>query len=442
VACAFCGLIWFELISAVGASSGGTTGVAGAILGPSASAKATGGHVSILALVVALITRPQNWIGNLWGNRVDILATIGPGGVIGALEPAVVGIVGVILLQANLAGRLFSTPGFQQFPVAPLTAVGTILIVSWAVQKWVNADLLRLRLAWVGIAFICVNSALWAAIWIPAVPGRWLHTSSAQASVLTSFRSAIPLDAEVVASNGVVGGFAQREQVYACGESIVSDWCGRIPIRRRTVYFIVAPNAGIEGAAPAVALSAVGDLVNRLHAEVLRNQAGVFVLRWDAPAGTTALGPLGLGSSIPAWTVPGPGGAVEVGGAPPSWGVLSRGGPGYVVSGDYWTRPPGEYAFHVRFDRVGATFAVEVWNVSAKTLIARDQYVETGTPLDVTIPVRVTDLPNRNEPYSGLGAYTITPLAPPPGQVIELRIECQTPGGVKVSSISLRASER
>ena len=63
--------------------------------------------------------------------------------------------------------------------------------------------------------------------------------SDPAAALLNKTLAKLPPNAEVVASHGVVGAFAERLYLYQVDQ-------GAIPINRRHTYFIVAPSQGIN----------------------------------------------------------------------------------------------------------------------------------------------------------------------------------------------------
>jgi hypothetical protein len=335
-----------------------------------------------------------------------------------------------VLTEGNIiSSGLFSTPSFQQIPLADLTAVGAVLVISWGAARWSTRSQWALRTTWAVIGVFGINALGWELVWIPQLLNEWLTISPTQGALLANVRSMIPTGDEVVAANGVVGAFAQRPQIY--------DWGGVVPVKTRTVWFVVPTQAGIEYP-PEQSLEAINYLVSDLHAQVIDARSGIFVLRWEAPAGTRTVSTTGTQPTVPGWSVAGAAGAPRLIGPSSSWQAVATGQPGYIVSGDYWLRPPGRYTFRVRMS-ASRPFTIEVWDVRSGILIARDAYVASGRNLNLSIPVIVTARPNLTPPYSGLGPFSITPVQPPPGQVLELRVVNPGGTGLGVSSISLRA---
>ena len=429
LACVVAGVVWLSVVSRLGGTA--AANVSAKIILESGHQGSAAAHPSILALASAMVAHPSVWMDPLWGHRLNIFATIAPAGVLGAFSSWTVGIAGIVLTEGNIVpSELWSTPSFQQIPLAALTAVGAVLVISWGAARWSTRSQRALRITWAVIGILGINALGWGLVWIPQLPSQWLRTSSTQAGLLASVRSRIPLGDEVVAANGVVGAFAQRPQIY--------DWGGVVPVKTRTVWFVVPTQAGIEYP-PEQSLEAINYLVSDLHAQVIDARSGIFVLRWEAPAGTRTVSTTGTqAAAVLGWTVAGAAGAPRLIGPSSSWQAVATGQPGYIVSGDYWLRPPGRYTFRVRMS-ASRPFAIEVWDVRAGILIARDAYVASGRNLNLSIPVIVTARPNLTPPYSGLGPFSITPVPPPPGQVLELRVVNPGGTGLGVSSITLRA---
>lgn len=420
---------WLAVTAKLHGAGGGSQPFVNAISSGSSTLPGNG-HSSILDLVVSVLTHPLFWVGPVWTHRVNVLATVAPSGLVGVGATWVIGIAAAILIPANFAASsLLSVPGYQQIPLATLTTVGTILVVVALLQR-VPARHPAVRVAgWATIGVLGLNAVAWGYVWLPQIRNQWLHITYAQGTTLASARAAIPGQDEVIASEGICGAFAARTWIYTSG--------GVVPVRTRSVWFVMAPSMGIEPEPSEAAFASIGHLIDDLHAELVTRRNGVFLIHWVAPALTTTVDTTGSGTSIPAWTVPGAAGAVVSVGPPSAWHVVATGAPANVISGDFWNRAPGRYTFDIRLARVGGPFAVDVWDRTARARIARVTHVGTARSIDLRVPVTVLARRNVVPPYSGVGPFSIQPLQPQPGQVLELRISSRVAGGLSVSSIAL-----
>jgi hypothetical protein len=117
-----------------------------------------------------------------------------------------------------------------------------------------------------------------AAVVLPRIPSHWLMVDGSAAARLSTLEREIPPSAEVVASQGVVGRFAGRQDVFTYYGS------GTYPVMRRTVVFVITPDEGPKVSGNELngdARAAVAVLESRLGARVLADRAGVYGLEWS-----------------------------------------------------------------------------------------------------------------------------------------------------------------
>ncbi len=122
------------------------------------------------AIRIARVNFHEKWgilLQTLWFNRTNLYASIAPNGGVCFFFPATMGVAAVILLADGLIrSSLWSTPQlFQAIAVMPFTAVGTIGILAWFLNR------LSLRhyvqyLAWGLLLAVAVNSLAWALVWL------------------------------------------------------------------------------------------------------------------------------------------------------------------------------------------------------------------------------------------------------------------------------------
>ncbi len=404
------------------------------------------------------IQHPGRALSVLWGHRLNVLADLSPVGWVGVLTPWTIGVPLVVLLTNNTTPfSVFSIPTFQSAPVYGFVAVGTVIVLAWLaagqfrLPAWFGQLPARLgkrgrhaaallggrtvtvpRWLALGVALlIAVNAVVWAAIWLPPMKSTWMRISARQAQVLDSVAGQIGPDDEVVVSQGIVGRFADRSDVYD-----LTAGNNHIPMTAHNVWFIVVPNAGIETQSVNGALGTILQLT-RWHAQLVSHAAGIWAFRWRPSPSVHTLNFPDRPETIPAWTVPGRAGVATLEGAVSDWRVAANGKAGYIVSGDYWKRGLGRFVAGVSLSSDTVTY-LEVWNVNGNQLIAREQVPPTnGRREEVTAPFPSSAAYSNVTSYPGWGPFRIQPVPGPPGQTYEIRLWTPEGGVAEVYTISL-----
>jgi len=376
------------------------------------------------ALIKGILTHPMLSVRTILAKRIDIWANLGPVGFLGAGSALLLPVTVVTLLANNLfPGLLFSAPGFQSLALYVLLPAGTISVLTWLHR--------RHRKVAVTLSVVLLAQALaWAVVWLPRIPGDWLRIPESAAATLTATAARIPSDAEVVASQGVAGGFSGRKVI----EPLMSP--GQVPVHGET-WFVIVPTAGIETLSTASSMAFISELAGPLGATLVTNANGVWVFRWNPPTGTSSVTvPTGL-LPIEAWTSAGAAGRADVGGPVADWHVTDTGGAGYVSDGMAWQVPAANYQAEVTLSTSGPV-NVEVWDDTSNTLLARRVVPNTGGVQQITMPVLAPDTAGAAA-YSGWGPFRTEPIEPPPAQRLEVRV--WSPGGevVNVYSADLTA---
>jgi hypothetical protein len=381
-------------------------------------AGATGSPLTLSALVKGILTHPLISLRTLLEKRTNIWAALGPTGVLGMASPLLLPMAAVILLENNLFhGWLFSAPGFQCLALYALLPVGTVAVLTRLCA--------RHRKTAIALSVLVVAQALaWATIWTPTVPGTWLRVPSGTAATLAAVRAHIPGDAEVIASQGVSGGFSGRKYI----EPLIS--AGHLPIRGQT-WFIIVPTAGIESLSTASAMAFISELAGPLGATLVTTANGVWAFRWDTPVGTSSVTVPGGLVPLEAWTSPGAAGRADLAGPVSDWHVSATGSRGYVSDGLAWQVPTGAYRADVTLSASGPV-NVEIWDDTNNTLLGRQAIASTDGAQQVEMPV---DAPAASASvYSGWGPFRTVPVPPPAAQLLEVRV--WSPGGEAVNVYS------
>lgn len=388
-------------------------------------------NASVATLAVALLEHPSRGIAVLWYNRWNVYADLAPEGLLGLISVPVTGLGLAVLLENNLIHTYgFSSPQlFQSIPIMPLMVVGTILVLAYVASRVDRHKWLRWAVTCL-MALTTINVLLWAVLWIPRLPHHWVKTSTAQAHTLRQLRQQISPHAEVLASNGFVGMFADRQWDYA----VWSLKLHTLPIHKRTVYFILSEFAGIDVSSPSVEASVVSYVSRLPNVHLLFDRDDIWAFEWHPAPRTTSLVLPKNTDSVPAvlfttplsTTVPSPAGPYLAG----------TGNIGYILDRYYARETPGTYQLRITFSNT-VPINVEIWNATGNHLIERrDLPVVSGIHTDRLIFQNTKIFPSRT--YHGWGAFQISPALPIANN-IEVRVWEPRHGLVNIYSLGIKA---
>ena len=388
-------------------------------------------QLSLGALAKGIASHPLGVLRVVWAKRLELWANLAPSGLAGLGDPLILPLMLVVLLANVLfEGLLFAEPIFQDLPVYVLLPVGTVVVLGWLMHR-------RRRAALLLTGLLAAQALGWALVWAPQAPGQWLRVSAPTAATLARIEAAIPASAEVIASQGVVGEFAERADV----EPLRTP--GTIPVRGGETWLVIAPAQGIEIQSTASAVALIGELAGPLHAALVTHAHGVWAFRWRPPQGVHSLSVPGELAPLPAWAAPMAPGAVGrsvMTGSPGTWHVTSSGGRGYVADEIAWQKPPGRYQALVTLSAAGPV-NVEVWNDTGNVLLARRSIPASNGVESVVVPVDAT-LADRAGAYSGWGPFRANFIPPPEGERLEVRVWSPGAGTVNVYSADLIGAGR
>jgi Predicted membrane protein (DUF2079) len=396
------------------------------IYGYLTSASTAGGKLSTVQLVEGVLRHPFNVLRTLWDKRANIWANTAPAGLPGLgfvwLFP-----VALIVLAANnlYPSLLFSAPGFQNLALYITMPVGTVAVIAALTRR-------HRQLAIALTVVVLCQSLGYAAVWLPRTSGQWLRISAPAAVTLARVETEIPESAEVIASQGVLGRFADRLDVHALYGP------GPLPVVSRQVWLVVVPFQGLEAMLPSASLQLVAELAGPLHAQLIARANGVWAFRWTPAAGTRTLDVPGGSGSLPAWASPGAVGRPVTSGPVRTWHLTSTGGRGYVSDGVQWQEQPGQYLADVLLSSTGPV-NVEVWNASCDVLLTRRSLPSADLAEPVTLPVRLApSCPTAS--YAGWGPFQARFLPPPAGRRLEVRVWSSGDEKVNVYDIGMSAA--
>jgi hypothetical protein len=385
--------------------------------------QANGGAAQAINAYIAEVSGDPFRIAEiLWDGRVNLIANLAPGGLVGIGFPVILPLALMITVSDALLGPHWGAPLFQNMPLYVFLPVGTVAVLAWLLQ-WHR----RTALVLAGVA--AAQAIGWAAVWGPQMPVHWLRVSNAESATLASVLASIPGSAEVAASQGVLGRFSGRTDAYPLfyGTSI--------PVRRDT-WFVILPTSGVETLIPATSMALIGELAGPLHATLVAHANGVWAFHLTPSPGVTRVHISGGSSPLPAWAGAGAASRPVLDGAVSGWHMAATGATGYVSDGMEWLENPGRYRAEVTLSASAASgnpVNVEVWDDNTYTLLARRAVTQTDGIQQIMLPVAVPAEPDQTV-FRGWGPFRAEFVSPWRGQNIEVRV--WSPGGVAVNVYS------
>lgn len=386
-------------------------------------------HVSVVTLGIALLEHPMRGVKAVWLNRMNLYGGIAPEGILGLVALPVVGLAWVVLLENNLiSGHLFSTPqSYQGLAIMPLMVVGTITVLSWISSRWDHYPF-RKWLASGLIGLVGINAIFWAATWIPRLPHQWVRISASQAQILRHLKNDIPSDAEVVASNGFIGTFADRQWVYAL-------WAipnHTLPIHSRQIYFILSPFVGTDVLSPAISASVIAFVRALPHVQMIAHQDLVWAFVWHPSSTQKTLVLPNKATAVPAWMFATPNGVVVSATKPY---LSSNGDRGYLLDHYYAREGPGTYHVAITVS-TSVPMDIEVWNATGNLLLARRVFPAVAGIHTVSILFHnVVVFPSHT--YHGWGPFQISPSTSSQNN-LEIRVWVPEKGIVNLYSVQMQ----
>lgn len=383
-------------------------------------------HASLSTLLVHIASHPGVVAAALWAHRVDIWANVSPPGLLGVLDPLVLGAcLPALLANELIRGYIFGEPLFQSVVVYVAVPVGTVLVLGRLYRRVP-------RLAVVLAVVVACNTIGWAFVWLPRVERTWLNVvPPGSAAALARAEAMIPTSAEVVTSNGVMGRFS--DHVYLYQEPGPG---GDVPVRAPDVWWVIAPAVGID-LVPAEASDAlVAALAGPMHAQLIMHRGGIWVFRWLPSRHIHNIrAPSPASGSVPAWSFGGPSGVAVLSGPSFSWHLGSDGSAGYVLDKDYWLEPPGLYRVTVTLASSVPTY-VEVWNATGDVLLTRRELPPTNALSAVSVTVNARQY-YRPKQFTGWGPFRALFVPPPSEDQLEVTIWSPGSGVVEVKGVEV-----
>jgi hypothetical protein len=381
-------------------------------------------------LLHAIVEHPNRPIRAVWSVRKDIFADIASGGILGFFSPWAFGVSLLVLLEGSLTGQaLFIQPFVQNsLPAILLVPLGTIMIcIALAASRHRWRQILSASVALLALLYVLG----WSHAWLHRVKPTYLSVPAAGAHTLQRALNHIPTNDEVIVSQGVAGPFAFRKWLYI----LFSTSRETYPVHGRTIWFVIAPDVGIETEADTGAEAQILQLINHFQARLVIASHDVFVFKWLAHPHQSEI-TFSRNPSVPAWILYGAYDFHKPPGSPSTWHV-STSQRGLFVFGDRWTLTSGEYTARVRYSSIRPVEA-QVWDDSTSVELTQMLLPPTAGKV-VTSSFQGSFVSSLSQPQvGGTGLFQVQSAPPPAGDSIELRI--LNPGKTKVSVYSLGLS--
>ena len=274
------GLGWIVATSAVGAAG------LGGRLEHQGYGYLTGTKSGPVALVLGIahhLPAVAHLLSTRWPLVVALLASAA---LIGVFSPWASGISVVVLAPSVLnANPTFLFLSFQNWPILPFVLVGSVMVLLRVLGSRQRGGR-QLRVA--AVAWCVFAVGLTAALGIPAIARIWIPVPSTAAAALDRAEARIPADAEVVGTVGVVGRFAQRDEVFPFPFQYHPTTTGPLtyPVARPSVAFVFVYQ-GRANAPADYTTASIAYVTRTLRARTLVSEPGVRVLLWNPPPGTS-----------------------------------------------------------------------------------------------------------------------------------------------------------
>jgi hypothetical protein len=425
---------WFILVAALHlVSVGGPLAYASIINGGATDTNRAGtgvaAGVTYGKILGVALHHPLNVVRALWANHANLWAPVSAAGILGILWPPALVPAVVVLLEGGFA-RGFSIPSFQNIVIAPLIATGTVAILLKVEARTTIA--MRRRVSLVA-AILLVNSITWATIWFPRVQRQWIDVSSASSRVLAQDLARIGPGDEVVVSQGVAGPFADRDWVYTLTQEPM-----RVVLAQRRVWFVMAPDVGIEIWTPSQTLGAIGQLEHTRGVRLIDVSGGIWLFQWTPPRTLRAFT---LGSSARA-AIPGSQAVGTAGVARGSGSgsyASSTGAAGYVSEAFYTGTQVGAYRASVRLSAT-IPVTIQVWDYSRSRLLGEAK-VRRGRGVGAVILDVHLRRTVGQQSFGAVGPWSIEPIVQAGDAIgVRVRVDRSRPGAVRIYSVGFSTS--
>ena len=416
----------FEMIHLI-APEHANNGITGTIYSYYLDAGQNSVSAGLQTVAVSALRHPLRVLGVLASSAENIFANVATTGLIGWLHPLAIGITGVSYLESGLVpGSAFSQPGDQNAATYPVSVLGTLFIVIYLMRRMPRA-------ATVFACFAAINTCVWAAVFFPLLPARWVRMDAAQGAELRRIYTQTPPTNQVLVTQGSVGLFAARQDVLPTLEML---WGVGQPV---PTDIVLTPYTGINYQTPTETAGQLRYWIYLHHARVLSHRQNIWHLRiprYDIK--TMQIGGLNF-DDVPAWALRSEIGSAVLNATSESSYIEATESAGLVVDGGYAYRAPGGYRLSVRYSS-SVPLIFEVFEPYGHRFIVREALRAHPSEQTSTVNVFLRPFfPSPEDVQAGRGPIHFTAVAVHAGQGdFELRIYKPKGGWAKVYGFTIR----
>ena len=273
------GVAWVVFVVAVGSGKGSSLAGSYGYLAGVANATGVGATLSV---VWGIAHHPSAVVDVLRSRRDEIVKFVASSGTIGLASALGLGMTLTVLVPNALNQQpvfIGATAAFQNLAAVVFVIVGGVTFATWLLRRgrWGPVAV------WVVGVLSLVQVGIVAHQWIPRIPGVFLQVDAGTAAQLGRVEARIPVDAEVIASQGVIGRFGGHRFLYPYLNGFADGQT--VPVNARTVVLVFVPHAGIEAATPAQTEAAIARMT-ALGARPVIATPEVTAFVWHPPVGT------------------------------------------------------------------------------------------------------------------------------------------------------------
>ena len=228
-------------------------------------------HTGLLAVAAGVVTHPGAVLAHIAARWQYLLVYLGAVGLVGVVSPWALPMAIAVFVPSLLAVNpafigLFQA--FQQWPALPFVLVGTVMVMV-GLRRHRYMSTLRATIALAGALV-----AMLAVARLPEVVPSYLAVRPAAARTLAHLHGEIAPEAEVIASQGVAGRFADRKDVEAFAHPNQA-----FPVTDHTVVFIITATQGVGEPWPASTQAALRT-IEHLGARRILARDGIAAFIW------------------------------------------------------------------------------------------------------------------------------------------------------------------
>jgi hypothetical protein len=276
------GVFWVIFVGAIGSGKGSNLGLSYGYLANVTNATGLGGMFTVLW---GIAHHPTNVVDVLRSRRDEVLKFLASSGTVGLFSALGVGMTLVVLVPNALNQQpvfIGATASFQNLAAVVFVIVGGVTVATWLL-RWGRRGLI---IVWVVGVLSLVQVGVVADQWIRKIPSTFLKVDVQTAADLSRAQARIPEGAEVIASQGVIGRFGDRQWLYPY-LNIFADG-QTIPINAPTVALVFVSNEGLETATPTQTEAAIAKM-KALGAQQVMSTHHVTAYLWHPPKGTRSI---------------------------------------------------------------------------------------------------------------------------------------------------------